>query len=224
MGWGIDGGGLFRGRKQLMCNLYRMTKTKNEVAEWFGTDDAVGGANFGAEVFPGYPGLVIADGAMRQMNWGFPLSLKGKGGQKLKPKPVNNTRTDKLDSFFWRDSFMKRRCLVPLTAWAEAEGTKGSKTRTWLSLPESEIFAAAGIWRESDEWGKCYSMVLTDAAGRAADVHTRMPVLLATQDYAKWLHGDPETARNLCVPWTSEIVLDRTDQPWSGGPAQKSLL
>jgi len=207
-----------------MCNLYRMTKAKNEVAEWFGVDDASGGANFGAEVYPGYPGLVVAGGSVRQMNWGFPLSLKGKGGQKLKPKPVNNTRTDKLDSFFWRDSFVKRRCLVPLTAWAEAEGAKGSKTRSWLSLPESEIFAAAGVWRESDEWGESYSMVMTNAAGGAAEVHTRMPVLIARQDFSTWLDSDPESARELCVPWTGEIELDRTDQPWSGGSVQKSLI
>jgi hypothetical protein len=33
------------------------------------------------------------------MVWGFPLVLKGKGGQALKPKPVNNARVDKLDGF-----------------------------------------------------------------------------------------------------------------------------
>ncbi|HAU22207.1 MAG TPA: hypothetical protein DCS24_06370 [Erythrobacter sp.] len=207
-----------------MCNLYRMTKSKAEVAEWFGAEDDLGGANFGAEVYPGYPGLVIAEGAVRQMHWGFPLALKGKGGQKLKPKPVNNTRSDKLDSFFWRDSFVRRRCLVPLTAWAEAEGAKGSKTRTWLSRPGSELFAAAGIWRSSDEWGDCYSIVLTGSAGRAADVHTRMPVLLAQEDYAEYLHGDPASARDLCIPWSDDIILDRTDQPWSGGSAQRSLI
>lgn len=42
---------------------------------------------------------------MRTMTWGFPLSLTGKSGQKLKPKPVNNARADKLDSFMWRYSF-----------------------------------------------------------------------------------------------------------------------
>ena len=44
-----------------MCNLYRMTKPNSEVARWFDAIDQLGGANFGEEVFPGYPGAVVAD-------------------------------------------------------------------------------------------------------------------------------------------------------------------
>lgn len=209
-----------------MCNLYRMTKNVDEVAKWFDAVAMEGGANFGAEVFPGYPGLVVAGGELKPMTWGFPLVMKGKNGQPLKPKPVNNARTDKLDSFFWRYSFEERRCIIPLTAWAEAQGAKGAKTRTWLSLPDTELFACAGVWRESDEFGFAYSMVMTDSAGSAAqDVHSRMPVLLAPQDYEGWVSGSPEDAKALCVPWPGDIEIDRTDQPWSGGTAsQKSLL
>ncbi len=213
-----------------MCNLFRMTKGKDEIAHLFDAEDALGGANFGAEVFPGYPGVVVAEGKVRQMNWGFPLVMKGKQGQPLKPKPVNNARTDKLDSFFWRDSFAKRRCLIPVTAWAEAEGPRGAKTRTWLARPDTELFAVAGVWRESDKWGAVYSMVMTDAAGDAARVHTRMPVLLTSSDHSAWISGSPEEARSLCAPWEGALSLDRTSQSWSGsgsstgGGGQKRLL
>lgn len=198
-----------------MCNLYRMTKTTAEVAHWFGADDAAGGANFAAEVFPGYPGLVVAGGALRVMNWGFPLQLKGKDGQKLKPKPVGNARTDKLESFFWRGSFEQRRCLIPVSGWAEAEGPKGRMTRTWLTLRDEEIFTFAGVWRSSAEWGQCYSMVMTDAAGAAAQVHTRMPVILARADHAVWTEGGIDAARSLCRPWPGEILIEHTAQPWA---------
>jgi putative SOS response-associated peptidase YedK len=209
-----------------MCNLYRMTKGKDEVAKWFEAVDLAGGANFGDEVYPGYPGLVVADGALRQMVWGFPLGMKGKRGQPLKPKPVNNARTDKLDSFFWRHSFEQRRCLIPLSAWAEAQGAKGAMKRTWLSLPDSELFAAAGVWRASDQFGLCYSMVMTDSVGSAAaEVHSRMPVLLAPGDCARWVSGSPEEARALCQPWGGDLTIDRTDQPWvRGGAGQRDLL
>ncbi len=192
-----------------------MTQNKDEVAAWFDVVDTLGGANFGAEVFPGYPGAVVAQGHLQQMIWGFPLALKGKNGQPLKPRPVNNTRTDKLGSFFWRYSFEERRCLIPVTAWAEAEGPKGSKTRTWLSRPDAGLFAIAGIWRETQEWGLAYSMVMTDACD-AAQCHTRMPVLLAEEDHATWTDGAPAEALALCRPWAGDLLLDRTDQPWSG--------
>lgn len=198
-----------------MCNLYRMTKATGEVASWFAArSDAA--ANVGSEVYPGYPGLVIAGGELVSMTWGFPLAMNSKKtGKPLKPKPVNNTRTDKLDSFFWRYSFEERRCLIPLTAWAEAQGPRGQMTRTWMSMPDADLFACAGIWRDSDEWGRCYSMVMTDAAGPAADVHNRMPVLLAPADYPVWTDGAPAEAKALCKAWEGPLRIDRTDQKWS---------
>ena len=131
-----------------MCNLYRMTKPHAEAAGLF--DAAIGQiGNAGGDVYPGYPGLVVAGGELRSMTWGFPLTLKGKQGQPLKPNPVNNTRADKLDSFMWRYSFAERRCLIPVTEFAEAEGERGAKTRTWFRLPDDDVFAVAGIWRDT---------------------------------------------------------------------------
>lgn len=208
-----------------MCNLYRMTKNPDEVAKWFTAINALGGANLAAEVYPGYPGLVVANGELRKMSWGFPLTLKSKKtGEPLKPKPVNNTRSDKLDTFMWRFSFEERRCLIPLTAWAEAEGEKGSKTRTWMSLPGEDVFAAAGVWRDSDEFGLCYSMVMTDSFGDAAEVHNRMPVLLDPNSYAIWTNGSASEAKALCSPWDGEVQINRTDQPWSRKAAVERLL
>ena len=214
-----------------MCNLYRMTKNASEVAAWFGAVEGAGGANFAAEVYPGYTGLVVAEGAVRPMTWGFPLVLKGAKGQPLKPKPVKNARADKLETGFWRHAFHTRRCLIPLTAWAEAEGPKGRMTRTWLSRPDTPLLAAAGVWRPSDEWGDCYSMVMTDSAGTdAASVHERMPVLLAPTDQTRWLEGAPDEAFGLCRAWSGPLTIEHTSEPWTKSaasaqaPAQTSLF
>ncbi len=145
-----------------------MRNSADEIAVLFSAT-AAQDSNAGGDIYPGYPGLVVAEGRVQTMIWGFPLAQKSKRtGQPLKPRPVNNARTDKLDGFFWRSSFETRRCLIPLNAWAEAEGARGAKTRTWMSLPTSETFACAGIWRDSQEWGRVYSMVMTDAGGEAA--------------------------------------------------------
>lgn len=197
-----------------MCNLYRMNRTTAEVASWFRVA-ADTGANFAAEVYPGYPGLVVEGQGVRAMSWGFPLVLKSKKtGAPLKPKPVNNTREDRLGTGFWRDSFMKRRCLIPVTAWAEAEGAKGSMTRTWYSLPDQEIFAVAGVWRPTAEWGEAYSMVMVDGCQLMAEVHDRMPTILAREDWARWTEGTPEEAFALCRVWEGPLQIDRTPEPW----------
>jgi len=201
-----------------MCNLYKMTKTVAEVAKLFrAVADPPG--NAGDTVYPGYPGIVVApDGGaglrVRQMIWGFPLVLKGKNGQPLKPKPVNNCRTDKLDSFMWRYSFKERRCLIPVTAFCEAEGEKGAKTRTWFSLPDEELFAVAGIWRDTAEWGAAYSMVMTEACEHVAGVHDRMPAILPREDWADWLDGPPDAAGLLCRPYELGMRVERTGEAW----------
>jgi putative SOS response-associated peptidase YedK len=215
-----------------MCNLYRMTKGHAEVARLFNASlGSVG--NVGEEVYPGYPGLVVAAPSagggqqassgggdartleLRSMVWGFPLVLKGKNGQPLKPKPVNNARADKLDNFMWRYSFQERRCLIPLTAFAEAEGEKGAKTRTWFTLPDQEVFAAAGLWRDTPEWGPAYTMVMTEACQHVADVHDRMPVILKREDWADWLDGAPDKAGLLCRPYPELMVCERTGESWN---------
>lgn len=196
-----------------MCNLYRMTKPHAETARLFNV--ALGQiGNAGGEVYPGYPGLVVADGELRSMTWGFPLALRGKHGQPLKPRPVNNARADKLDSFLWRYSFAARRCLIPVTEFAEAEGEKGAKTRTWFRLPDQEVFAVAGIWRDTPEWGPAYSMVMTEACIHVAEVHDRMPVILRRQNWSDWLDGPPDRASILCLPYPDLMVKERTADPW----------
>ena len=197
-----------------MCNLYRMNRSVDEIAHIF---DLVAplGLNLAGEVYPKGNGLVIAEGSLRSMTWGFPLALKSKRtGEQLKPKPVNNARSDKLQTFMWQDSFRHRRCLIPLTAWAEAQGARGAMTRTWLSLPEADVFAVAGLWRASDEWGDCYSMVMTDAAGDAAAIHDRMPVILDRESQEAWQNGSPEEAKALCEPYDRPLAVDRTSEPW----------
>jgi putative SOS response-associated peptidase YedK len=120
-----------------MCNLYRLNKPAADIAHLFGVE-ATQGANYSEEVYPGYPGLVMAGRRLKVMNWGFPLVMTGRNGQKLKPKPVTNARDDKLSTAFWRASFESRRCLIPVSAWAEPEGEAGQMTRTWYSLPGGE--------------------------------------------------------------------------------------
>jgi putative SOS response-associated peptidase YedK len=208
-----------------MCNLYRMTKGTAEVAKLFEVEPQVG-LNVAEELYPGYPGMVVAEGQVRAMHWGFPLVLRGRQRQKLKPKPVTNAREDKLLSTFWRDSFVHRRCLIPVSQWAEAEGEKGRMTRTWYGLPGEDLFAVAGLWRASAEWGDVYSLVMVDGHPQMAEVHDRMPLILAhaAQDY--WLNATPDDALALCRTWEGELTVDRTDERWAGGaaPAQRPLL
>lgn len=108
------------------------------------------------------------------------------------------------------------RCLIPLTGFAEAEGVKGAKTRTWFSVRNQPIFAWAGLWRESAEWGPVYSGVMTDCNEAIRPVHNRMPVLLMPDEYDLWLNGSLDDAlafQARCFP-DALIEMTRTAEPW----------
>lgn len=175
--------------------------------------------NGAAEIYPGYPGMVVRETegrrVLQSMTWGFPRKqVSKKTGLPLKPSPTNNARDDKLLSFFWKDSFNKRRCLIPVTAWAEAEGEKGRMTRTWYSLPDADLFAVAGIWRSTDEWGDAYSMVMVDGCPQMADVHDRMPVILAAEHQDQWMLGTVDEALALVRTCGDFLAVERSADPW----------
>ena len=59
-----------------------------------------------------------------------------------------------------------------------------------------------------------------DAAGDAAFVHTRMPVILNPGDYDTWQNGAPEDAKALCTAWAGDLTINRTDEQWFRKSAQ----
>ncbi len=204
-----------------MCNLYTNRVSAAEVAAAFG---AVMPTNFNAgegEVYPGGRGMVVREeGGQRvveAMTWGWPLPQKSKKtGLPIKPKPVNNIR--ELGKYPWRfiAAEPEHRCLIPMTGFCEAEGEEGRKTRTWFGVHERPVFAWAGMWDRSDEWGNWYSGLMTDCNEVVRPVHNRMPVLLHEEDYDVWLRGSLEDVMSFqgrCFP-DELTTIERTADTW----------
>lgn len=182
--------------------------------------------NFSAEVFPGYTGLVVAEGELRAMTWGFPRAQRSKKtGQPLKPRPVCNARgDDNRDSPFWRDSFQRRRCLIPATHWAEPQGPKGAMTKTWYRPAGQDLFYVAGIWRPTAEWGDAYSMVMVDASAEMIEVHDRMPVILRPDELRQWTDGSAVDAFALIRTWQGPLDMDASSERWGSSPPGPLLI
>ena len=104
-----------------MCNLYSHTTNRQAVIRLFRVaENRAAHTEPKDAIFPGHTAPVVRfaeDGERELVNlsWGFVLPQKGKA-----PRRVTNTRDDNArSSAFWRDSFDKRRCLVPVTSFAE---------------------------------------------------------------------------------------------------------
>lgn len=212
-----------------MCNLYKSRNSVEEIARLFKAEinQEIGLANLAEDVFPGLPGVVVCEDQgerkLQAMSWGFPLVTREmraraeQAGKVARPKPVNNARD--LASPFWKSAAANpaRRCLIPVETFAEAAGNKGHKTRTWFSVTDQPVFAWAGLWRPSAEWGDVYAGVMTEANAAVAPVHDRMPVILATDDHDRWLNGSFDDILELQRPFASEaMTVDPTAEPWGG--------
>ncbi|MGB6689158.1 MAG: SOS response-associated peptidase family protein [Terracidiphilus sp.] len=67
-----------------------------------------------------------------------------------------------------------------------------------MSLQTEKFFAFAGLWdrwkdRTTSNVVETYTIITTDPNELVQPLHDRMPVILAPQDYDRWLEpGDPE--------------------------------
>jgi putative SOS response-associated peptidase YedK len=94
----------------------------------------------------------------------------------------------------FRAAYKARRCLVPVNAFYEWTGEKGSKVKWRISVPEEPLFALAGLWEwwrdplEKDQPGiETYTIITTTANAQLLPIHDRMPVIVPPERYAQWL-------------------------------------
>lgn len=122
-----------------------------------------------------------------------------------------NARAETLASTpAFRLAYRKRRCLVPVNAFFEWTGEPGHKVRWRVGLKDEPLFALAGLW----EWWKdpatqqgieTYTIVTTRANEVLAPIHDRMPVVIAENDYDRWLDAD-DAATDLLEPFADEAL------------------
>ena len=160
------------------------------------------------------------------MSWGFVLLQQGKA-----PRRVTNTRDDKIEAPFWKQSIAARRCLVPVTSFAEPDDGKPAQWH-WFAVQGEQprpLFAFAGIWRRFKGPVKkdgptieidTYSFMTTRPNMFTERInHDRLPVILATaEDQETWLRGYPDEWRSLLQPFPAskmrevQVGLDKLDK------------
>lgn len=127
------------------------------------------------------------------MRWGLvPFWAKA-----IDPKPVINARAETAaQKPMFRQALKKRRALIPADGFYEWAGEGRSKRPHFIHAAQGGPVAFAGLWEVwSDKTHgdvRSFAILTVKANADMADLHDRMPVILAAEQWAAWL--DPEAA------------------------------
>ena len=174
-----------------MCGRYRRHSDKQRIADAFAVGAGLEEIYFepGEDIAPDsvQPVVLLNDDGERQielMRWAF----------RLPKKLLFNARSeDILQTGFWKESFEKRRCIVPADAIFEWQDVKkGKKPKYEFILPGREPFGMAAVWKlwknpKIDKWERTFA-VLTGLPNEIMEpIHPRMTTFLEPRDYAEYL-------------------------------------
>src|ERR1700758_3387992 len=104
-----------------------------------------------------------------------------------------NARAETVDTArSYRQAFEKRRCLIPADGFYEWRTIGGMKIPFSIGMKDDRPFAFAGLWEgwkdpATVDWLRTCTIITGDPNELVAQVHTRMPVILAEEYHEKWL-------------------------------------
>lgn len=179
-----------------MCGRYTLSAPGEVVGELLGLE-AVPALAPRFNISPTQESLVVraAPGGQRQaepMRWGLVPSWAD--DPSVGSRLINARSEGVAEKPAFRSSFKSKRCLVPADGFYEWQKLAGGKKQPWhIHLASGRPFAIAGLWAR---WSKgeipleTFTLLTTAPNEVAGRIHDRMPVILAPDEYDRWL--DPE--------------------------------
>jgi len=191
-----------------MCGRVRLSSDLREIKIAFGIPPERPAPNFpptwnGAptDTFPivgynakeGHRGLTL-------MRWGL-IPYWAKDG---KVGFANiNAKAETVDSKpAFREAFARgRRCLVPVDNFYEWKKTATGKQPYAIGLADGGIMALAGLWETwkspAGERALSFTIITCEPNALCAELHNRMPVVLAPDTWPMWLDEEPADVPHL---------------------------
>ena len=204
-----------------MPGRFFLERPVEEVARWMGADaDGVEDAPR-RNVSPGQEIIVCGpERRFSHMRWGvIPVGRVNARGRPVLETIVNA----RSETVFGKTAFEGvGRALVPCDGWYEWTGKTRRKTAWRIKRRDGALMAFAAI---TDVWmapgGRSVPQVATVTCEPNADVrdiHHRMGVILAPEQFETWLTGDEDAAASVMKPLADGTLLveEAGDVDWDG--------
>ncbi len=183
-----------------MCGRFVIAEPPDVYADYFGVDAVHTEALAPSyNVAPTDPVYAVAEheGARRlgTFRWGLiPFWSKDR---KAAARHINARVETAASKPAFKDSFERRRCLIPADGFYEWEvlGDDRPKLPHYIYRADRRPLAFAGLWASwrdpaTDERVRTCTILTGRPAGVVTDLHDRMPVVLPEDAWAAWLDRD----------------------------------
>jgi putative SOS response-associated peptidase YedK len=140
--------------------------------------------------------------ALVPMRWGLIPGWWKKPLKEMRLATFNARAETVAKKPMFRDSFKRRRCLMPASGYYEWKTTPEGKQPYYFTRRDGAVMTIAAIqdaWVDpaTGEPVRSCTMVITEPNKFVADVHDRMPVILEARDFEQWERGDGKDASAL---------------------------
>lgn len=187
-----------------MCARFELNASARETALQFSL--AVDPESVPGPVLrPTDPILVIGSGRVaKTLRWGLQVSWS--------PRPLINARSETLREKPSFRSILANRVLVPATAYIEWKETgHQGKVRYRIAPERNAPFAMAGLVD-----GDRVTIITCAPSPAVAEIHDRMPVILADQDKEQaWLENCPP--EEVLLPYAGSLRAQPDPEPKAQG-------
>lgn len=136
--------------------------------------------------------------------------------RKIGARNINARSETVAEKATFRDSFVRKRCLIPADGFYEWEVKERGKLPHYFHSSSGAPLAFAGLWaswrdRETNEKVKTCSIITGTPNTLVQPIHDRMPVMLRHEAWASWLDpatDDPEFLQSLLVPLPERLLAE----------------
>jgi putative SOS response-associated peptidase YedK len=146
------------------------------------------------------------DGAGRELimvRWG--LVPYWADDPKIGNRLINARRESVARTAAFREAYQRRRCLVPADGFFEWQKEGRTRQPLLVRRKDQAPFAFAGLWERWPQPGggvlRSCTIITCPANKLIAPLHDRMPVILASEDYERWLDPSRADGRELLEPY-----------------------
>ena len=174
-----------------MCGRFASYKNLNKLKNIFNITNSDFNITQSYNISPGQNVNIILsyklENYLLESNWGYTFINSNTQNKQM----VINSRIETINSkLLFKDSFLKRKCIIPANGYFEWSQKEGEKKPYFIKLGDGELIYFAGVWRKekyNDDKRRVFSIITKAANKKINEIHHRMPVVLNANDAQDYL-------------------------------------